>query len=196
MPEKNYQSIIALVIFLALWIDGNFYPLILLPFLFITFFSREGLTKIGFSRENLRSSLLLGVLSGFFTLAAYYPIHLLCLNLRTGALMSLSAIFTDLVWYPFYEEVSYRGFFLGMFSEKTVLLSRRNMSLNLIQALMFASVHHHHVSAGQPLLLIPLFILGLLSGLIFLKSRNIAGCLIAHVLANGLAWVLTIYIVG
>ena len=101
----------------------------------------------------------------------------------------LRVILTDLVWFPLYEEVSYRGFFLGVFARRGGYTTV-NLALNLAQALLFVSVHHHHVSAGLPLLLIPIFLLGLLNGLVFLRSWNVVGCVLGHVLVNGLALLL------
>lgn len=196
MPEEGYKQILALLVFLALWINGSFYPLVLLPFIYIRFVLRENQSLIGFNGRGLRLSMALGVLSGLFVLAVYYPIHLNYIAVRAKALFSLEVALSDLVWYPFYEEVSYRGFFFGVFTKKGSFFSNQNMALNLIQALMFTSVHYHHVGVGLPLLLIPIFILGFLSGLVFLRSRNIAGCLLAHAISNGIALLLGIVVVG
>ena len=52
----------AFVVF-ALWLNGWFYPLILLPLLYVKFVDRRGLERIGFHGRNLLSSGLLGVCS-------------------------------------------------------------------------------------------------------------------------------------
>lgn len=196
MPDERHEQILALLVFLALWINGSFYLLVLLPFIYIRFVLRESQSLIGFNRRGLRPSMALGVFSGLFVLAVYYPIHINYIAVRAKALFSLGVALSDLVWYPIYEEISYRGFFLGVFTKKDSLFSNQNMALNLIQALMFTSVHHHYVKAGLPLLLIPIFILGFLSGLVFLRSRNIVGCFLAHAISNGIALLLGIVVVG
>ena len=45
----------------ALWLDGWFYPLILLPFLYVVLVDRRGLGWIGFHGRSLFRSGLLGV---------------------------------------------------------------------------------------------------------------------------------------
>lgn len=189
MPEKKIQTILALLVFLALWFNGKFYPLLLMPLLFVKFYCRESLSRIGLSSKNLRLSLLLGASSSLLAIMAYYPIFLGYLGKRIVDSLDTSVIFMDLVWYPVYEELSYRGFFLGFFAWQDSF-NRANLVLNLVQALMFVSVHKHHVLAGLPLLLLPVFLFGFLSGMVFLKTRNTYGCILSHILLNGAAHLL------
>lgn len=190
LAEGRVRSILALLVFLALWLDGKFYPLILLPLLFTTFYDRRSLSSIGVGARRLGLSLGLGAGAGMLLVAAYYPIFLHYLGRRSASPLEMGVIFTDLIWFPLYEEVSYRGFFLGVYARRDGATSRFNLALNLVQTLLFVSVHHHHVSAGLPFLLIPVFVLAFLNGLVFLASRNIAGCVLGHALVNGVALLL------
>lgn len=180
-------KILAFLVFVALWLDGSFYPLILLPFLFILLYEREGLGKIGLGGSGLHRSLLLGAGVGSAVSVIYYPIFVYYLPRRAWEGLGLFALFTDLLWYPLYEEVAYRGFFLGSFADPGEGFSRRNIALNLIQALFFVLVHQNHIRAGMFLLLIPIFMLGFAMGLTFLRTGNIAGCILGHSLVNGVA---------
>lgn len=186
---------LASLVFIALWLDGSFYPLILLPFLYLLVYAREGLGTIGFGRSRLGRSMLLGLGVVLCVSVVYYPIFIHYLPKRHGEGASLSALLIDLAWYPLYEEVAYRGFFLGLFADPEEGLSRRNLVLNLIQALLFVAVHRNHISAGLYLLLIPVFVLGFSMGLVFLTTRNIAGCAVGHSLINGVAHLLRVYTV-
>jgi membrane protease YdiL (CAAX protease family) len=191
MPEKDGRSIRALMVFFALWINGSFYPLILLPLIFTAYYCRESLSKIGIGAGRIRGFLILGLLAGLLVLGAYYPVLLLYGGTKTGAIPNVWSILIDVLWYPLYEEVSYRGFFLGFFARENTDFTSYFLGLNLAQALLFASVHHHHVSAGVPLL-IPVFLLGFFNGLVFLRSRNIVGCIVGHAVVNGTAWLMSI----
>ena len=186
----------AFLVFVALWLDGSFYPLILLPFLFVLLYEREGLGEIGLGGSGLRRSLLLGAVVGSAVSAIYYPVFVHYLPGRTWGGLGLFALFTDLVWYPLYEEVAYRGFFLGAFADPGEGFSGRSLALNLVQALFFVLVHQNHIRAGLWLLLIPVFALGFSMGLVFLRTRNIAGCVLGHSLVNGVAHVFRILTVG
>ncbi|RLI09813.1 hypothetical protein DRO42_03245 [Candidatus Bathyarchaeota archaeon] len=187
--EGRTRSVLALLVFIALWLNGTFYPLILLPLLFIKL-RGERLSRIGLTADRLGLSLALGVGAGLLVEAAFYPVFLHYLGRRPVAPLGIGVILIDVIWSPLYEEVSYRGFFLGVFARRDRPLSRFNLALNLAQSLLFVSVHHHHVSAGLPLLLIPVFLLALLNGLVFLRSRNVAGCVLGHAITNGLALLL------
>jgi membrane protease YdiL (CAAX protease family) len=182
------KSIAALLVFFALWVNGSFYPLILLPLVFTRYYCGESLSRIGIRSQRLQRSLILGLLAGLLVLAAYYPIFLLYRGVRAAPIPYVWLILIDVAWYPLYEEISYRGFFLGFLAKESVDFSSYNLGLNLLQTLLFVSVHHHHVSAEFPFLLIPVFILGFLNGLVFLRSRNVLGCIIGHAVVNGTAW--------
>ena len=188
----NYRHLIkrvlpALVV-LALWLDGWFYPLILLPFLFVIL-EKRGLGSLGFNRKRLVYSVMVGLLVGGFLFLVYCPLFLLYLPLLIGGdTISMFTVFTDVIWYPLYEEVAYRGFALSHYADmQGPTFSSKNNATNLLQALLFLSIHHKHVTAGNPLVLIPVFLLGLLNGYLFIKTRNIAGCIVAHSTLNGLA---------
>lgn len=187
MSEQRIESTIAIAVFLALWLNGSFYPLILLPLAFTRLYCRRSLSHIGLGGSNLRLSITYGVLAGMLVLAAYYPVHLLYAGKRALQDLSAGAILIDVGWYPIYEELAYRGFFLGFFADGGSSLAGSGIWMNLMQALLFVSVHHHHISAGFHLLLIPVFLMGFLNGMVFLRSRNLAGCILSHSLVNGMA---------
>lgn len=181
----------ALIVFL-LWLDGWFYPLLLLPFLYVTVVEKKGLDFLGFRREKLDMSVLLGLGVVAVLVLVYLPIFF---YYRTGSplgtLMSLYIIFTDVLWYPLYEEVAYRGFFLSHFiGPNDSYFSAKELLLNLSQAMLFLSIHHKYVTLGQPLILIPVFMLGFLNGLMFLKTRNLIGCIFSHSIINCIALLL------
>jgi len=97
-------------------------------------------------------------------------------------------LFTDVFWYPFYEEVAYRGVALAYLVPKEMsVFSVRSLVGNLAQTLLFVFIHHSYVTSGTPLFLVPVLLLGLANGFIFLKTRNIFGCFLCHSLANTLA---------
>ena len=187
--DEKGRALTALV-FIALWLDGSFYPLILLPLLFTLYYMNEGLHTIGLGRAGLRPSIVLGLGVGLAVAVVYYPIFIHYLSRRPGEGSSFFALFTDLVWYPIYEEISYRGFFLGSFAEGRGRLSGRSLYLNLVQSMLFVLVHQNHISAGLHLLLIPILLLGFSMGLVFLRTRNIAGCILGHSLVNGVSHLL------
>ena len=56
----------------ALWLDGWFYPLILLPLLYVKFVDKRGLEWIGFRGRNLFNSGLLGVCSSLGVILVWY----------------------------------------------------------------------------------------------------------------------------
>ena len=175
----------AFVVF-VLWLDGWFYPLILLPFLYVVLVDRRGLGWIGFHGRSLFRSGLLGVCSFFGVVLVWYPVFVYYLP----PLESLTAyvLFTDAVWYPFYEEVAYRGFALAYLVPREMsVFSLRSLVGNFAQALLFVSIHHRYVASGTPLFLVPVLLMGLVNGFIFLKTRNIFGCFLCHSLANTLA---------
>ncbi|MGD2141978.1 MAG: CPBP family intramembrane metalloprotease [Candidatus Bathyarchaeota archaeon] len=180
------KDLLAALVFLALWLNGSFYPLILLPPVFVKAIMREELSNIGFRTGKIVRSLVWGLFASLSVLAAYYLVYLSHNGLKIRSVDTWS-IFTDALWYPVYEEVAYRGFFLGYFSKESDPLMVRNLVLNITQTLLFTVIHRHHVAAGFPLLLIPVFLLGFLNGFVFLKTQNIAGCVAGHSLVNVVA---------
>lgn len=169
---------------MALWLDGSFYPLLLLPLAFVLYYERESLAKIGLGGSGLRESVFLGLGVGLAVSVVSYPIFIHYLSRRLRTSQGLIDLLVDLVWYPVYEEVSYRGFFLGSFADLEKGFSVRNLGLVLTQAIFFVLVHQNHISASLYLLLIPVFLLGFSMGLVFLKTRSIAGCILGHSLIN------------
>jgi membrane protease YdiL (CAAX protease family) len=180
----------AFVVF-ALWLDGWFYPLVLLPLLYVKFVDRSGLKWIGFRGRNLLSSALLGVCSCLGVILVWYLFFAYYLPPLESVSVTPYVLFTDVFWYPFYEEVAYRGFALAYLVPREMsVFSLRSLVGNLAQALLFVSIHHRYVTSGTPLFLVPVLLLGLANGFIFLKTRNIFGCFLCHSLANALALLL------
>jgi len=172
----------------ALWLNGWFYPLILLPLLYVKFVDRRGLEWIGFHGKNLFSSGLLGVCSFLGIILVWYLFFVYYLPPLESVSVTPYVLFTDVFWYPFYEEEAYRGFALAyLVPGEMSVFSLRSLVGNLAQALLFVSIHHRYVTSGTPLFLVPVLLLGLANGFIFLKTRNIFGCFLCHSLANTLA---------
>ena len=182
-------KIIPLLIFLFLWLDGWFFPLILLPVLYVLLVEKKSLKWLGFSRHELKVSMLLSAIITLTLGAMYYSIFLYYRFIMDRITITVYNVFLDVAWYPAYEELAYRGFALTHFADPHgSYLSRRNLPVNLIQSLLFLSIHRHHF--GKPLLLIAVFILGFLNGLLFLKTRNLCGCVFSHSTLNGFALLL------
>ena len=176
----------AFIVF-ALWLDGWFYPLILLPLLYVMLVDRKGLKYIGFHGENLSISGLLGVCSSLGIILVWYLFFVYYSPSLEDFTVTAYVLFEDVIWYPFYEEVAYRGFALAyLVPKKTSIFGLRSLVGNFAQALLFISVHHRYVTSGTPLFLVPLLLMGLANGFIFLKTRNISGCFLCHSLTNTL----------
>jgi len=176
------------LIFLALWLDGWFYPLLLLPFLYVILVEKKAISWLGFRKQGLQPSISLGLLTASLLMVIYYPIFMQYMPLLERRLPSLYDLITDVVWYPLYEEAAYRSFLLTHFADfRTSSFTKRNLLLNSLQAVLFLSIHKHHVVSGRPLVLVTVLALALLNGLIFLKTRNISGCILSHCAINGFA---------
>lgn len=168
------------LIFFFLWLDGWFYPLILLPFLYVFLVEKKGVQWLGFRMQEFKSSISLGLLISVVISAVYYMLFLFYYSLIERPLPSLYTVFADVIWYPFYEEFAYRGFFLVHFAVlDSSSLSKRNLSVNLVQSFLFLSIHCHHLTSGMPWVLVLVFPLALLNGFLFLRTRNIFGCLLS-----------------
>ncbi len=197
-PEKSWLDetkkrlllgkVLPAFIVFALWLDGWFYPLILLPLLYVRLVDRKGFEWIGFHSRKLYYSILLGICSFLGITVIWYLFFAYYLPPLEISQITPYVLFTDIAWYPFYEEVTYRGFALAYFVPKaTSIFSLRSLLANSAQALLFVCIHHRYVTIGAPLFLVVVLLLGLASGFIFLKTRNIFGCLLLHSLLNGVA---------
>jgi hypothetical protein len=58
-----FEAVFPGFVVFALWLDGWFYPLVLLPYLYVKFVDKRGLKWIGFRGRKLFSSGLFGVCS-------------------------------------------------------------------------------------------------------------------------------------
>ena len=187
--EVWVAKVIPAIILFSLWLDGWFFPLILLPILYVLLVEKKSLGWLGFSRDKLYFSLSSGVIIALVLSVVYYPIFLYYLDIMKIGIVTIYSIFLDVVWYPIYEEVTYRSFLFSHFAEvDQSYLSSRNLIVNLFQSLLFLSIHKHHFST--PLVLLPIFFLGLVNGFLFLKTRNIYGCIVSHSALNGFALLL------
>ena len=117
MSKNREKPITVLLVFFVLWVNGSFYPLILLPFVFTMYHCGESLSRIGIGRRRLQKSLILGLLAGFLVLVTYYPIFILYRGVRVTPIPNVWSMLIDVVWYHLYKEVSYRGFFLGFLAK-------------------------------------------------------------------------------
>ena len=175
----------ALIIF-ALWLDGWLFPIILLPIIYVLFIEKKSLDWLGFSRDKLYFSLCISIIIALILSGLYYPISLYYFNAMKMGVVTIYGIFFDVVWYPVYEEITYRSFLLTHFAEiDQSCLSSRNLIVNLFQSLLFLSIHKHHFAV--PLVLLLVFALGLMNGFLFLRIRNIYGCIVSHSVLNGFA---------
>jgi len=184
------EKIIPIFIFFSLWLDGSLLPLILLPILFVLLVEKKSLGLLGFSSHGLKYSLLSGLLTAFVLIVVYYPIFLHYLpNILEGGAIDLYTVFLDIFHYPVYEEIAYRSFALTHFADlKKSPRSKKNLVVNIFQSVFFVSVHKHHFNV--PLILVPVFLLGFLNGILFLKTRNVYGCIFSHSILNGSALLL------
>jgi len=182
--EVWVEKVIPALILFSLWLDGWFFPLILLPIVYVLLVEKRSLGWLGLSRHGLRSSTVISVLIVFVLSGIYHPIFLYYLpHMLQQGTMDLYKVFLDVVHYPVYEEITYRSFALAHFAElDRQYLSTRNIIANLSQSLLFLIIHKHHFSV--PLVLIPVFLLGLLNGFLFLRTRNICGCIVSHSALN------------
>ncbi len=184
--EDWIEKIVPALIFFPLWLDGWFFPLILLPIIYVLLVEKKSLGWLSLSRHEIQVSLAIGVLIAFVLSGMYYPIFLYYLAIMKMGMTTLYGILLDVAWYPTYEEISYRSFGLSHFAKlDSSLLSARNITVNIFQSLLFLSIHKHHFST--PIVLLPVFFLGLMNGFLFLKTRNIFGCIASHSALNGFA---------
>lgn len=170
----------------SLWLDSWFFPLILLPIVYVLFVEKKSLGWLGFSRYEIRFSLGMGVMIALVLSGMYFPVFLYYLHIVKMEIVTINSIFLDVVWYPIYEEVTYRSFVFSHFAKlDRSCLSRRNLIVNIFQSFLFLSIHKHHFST--PLVLLPVFFLGLTNGFLFQKTKNIYGCIVSHSALNGFA---------
>jgi len=187
--EVWVAKVIPAIILFSLWLDGWFFPLILLPIVYVLFVEKKSLGWLGFSRHEIWFSLVIGVLISLVLCGMYYPIFIYYFPMIRMEIITLYSIFLDVIWYPTYEEVTYRSFALSHFAKlDRTYLYPRNLIVNIFQSLLFLSIHKHHFSA--PLVLLPIFFAGFVNGFLFLKTRNIYGCIASHSALNGFALLL------
>jgi len=177
--EKLRAPKFSALVFVALFLDGTFYPLIALPLIYCRAACPDGLKSLGIRRSGVRESAFMGIFAAIVVVA----IWLISLRVYGSWPIPKSAtiLLKDVLWYPVYEEVTYRGFFLSQLGG----YFNAPWKANLAQTALFVLVHYHLVYAGMPIRLLPVFALGLTLGYTFLRSRNLVGCILGHSMANG-----------
>jgi hypothetical protein len=58
----------------VLWLNGWFFPLILLPIPYVLLIEKKGLNWLGFTRHDVRSSIIVGVTIALALIGVYFPI--------------------------------------------------------------------------------------------------------------------------
>ena len=179
------RKILPGIIFIALWMNGWFYPLLLLPFIYVFAVEEETLNWMGFKTERTRESAILGILVSLVLLLLYIPVAFFYLQIMQTRNFTPYDIFTDVIWYPLYEEVVYRSFFLTHFAKlNDDVSSRSNIAANISQAILFTFIHRNHIESRLYFLLVIVFLLAVFTGLLFIRTKNMVGCLIAHATLN------------
>lgn len=136
--EVWVEKIFPALILFSLWLDGWFFPLILLPVLYVLLVEKKSLGWIGFSRHELCFSLVIGVLTALVLSGIYYQIFLYYLTMMKIEIVTIYSILLDVIWYPAYEEVAYRSFVLTHFAElDKSYLSTKNLVMNLFSPFFF-----------------------------------------------------------
>jgi len=179
--ERLKASNFSALVFVALFLDGPFYPLIALPLIYCWAACPDGLKSLGIRRSGVRESFFMGISSGIVVVAIWLIPLWAYGSWQTPK--SGTMLLKDVLWYPLYEEVTYRGFFLSQLGG----YFKAPWKANLAQTALFVLVHYHLVYAGMPIRLLPVFALGLTLGYTFLRSRNLVGCILGHSTANGVA---------
>lgn len=179
------EKVAPAIIFLALWLNGSVYPLLLLPFLYVVFVEKRGIRFLGFQKNGASKSLYLGTMVSALLMITHYFVFRHYFPLIGRLTPNLYDIFTDVLWYPLYEEIAYRSFFLNHFADLNLpSVHRKNLVVNLAQSTFFVLIHKHHVASGVPLVLVAVFLLAFLNGFVFNKTKNISGCLLSHCAVN------------
>lgn len=181
---------IPFVIVIALWLNGWFYPLLLVPILYVMVFEKRGPYFIGFELSKIRRSAALGLIAGNLLSLVYLALFIFYrVAFQPIGEIDWSILFTSMVWYSLYDEIVYRGFFLSHFSDvNESVLSARGLFVNILQTLLFISAPIKVLTIGEPLVLLLFSLLGFVNGLIFMKTRNLAGCILSHSIVIGSAW--------
>ena len=181
----------------------------------VWFWSRKYLNltarDIGWAKQNLGKSVLYGL--GLSAVVVLPFVILLCLLPALGFDVKtprLEAVARDIFWWrifvripigtAFFEEMLFRGIFYGylmkkMSQRKTILITSLFFAFwHIIPAYEVVSQHLQITSIGMFLglwfvLMLGSFVGGILFAWIRYRTKNIAGCVIAHALINVLSLV-------
>jgi membrane protease YdiL (CAAX protease family) len=190
------ERIIPLILFLALWLVEWFASILMLPsflllFLYVIFIEKKAISNLGFHRAGLQYSLYLGSSFSMLLMAVYYFAFVIHYFDIGHEIPSIFEVFTNVIWLSLYEEVVYRGFFLSHFSDSTYSAwTKRNFVVNLFQSVLYLSIYLNYAVNGAYFMLVPMFLLGIINGIIFQKIKNIYGCLILHSIFNAFTIIL------
>jgi hypothetical protein len=168
-------------------------------------------SDIGWTKQNLGKSVLTGL--GLSAMVVLPFVILLCLLPALGFDVKtprLEAVARDIFWWrifvripigtAFFEEMLFRGIFYGylmkkMSQRKTILITSLFFAFwHIIPAYEVVSQHLQITSIGMFLglwsvLMLGSFVGGILFAWIRYRTKNIAGCIIAHALINVLSLV-------
>lgn len=197
MNEKfMIERIIPLFLFLFIWLVEWFASLLMLPlflllFLYVIFMERKAISYLGFHKAGSQYSLYLGSSFSVLLMAVYYFTFIIHYFDIGHEIPSIFEVLTSVIWLPLYEEVTYRGFFLIHFSDSTYSAwTKRNFAVNIFQSILYLSIYLNYTMTGAYFMLIPMFLLGIINGIIFQKTKNIYGCLILHLAFNAFVVIL------
>ncbi|MFQ5832448.1 MAG: type II CAAX prenyl endopeptidase Rce1 family protein [Candidatus Thorarchaeota archaeon] len=183
--ELMIQKVFPALVFLVLWLDGRLYPIVVLPFLYVILVEKKTLSWMGFRVHGIWHSTALGLLVSAILVTVFAQVAFLYAPVMPTFAITPSIILSDVLWYPIYEEVTYRSFFLAHSADFNISVkSKRNVGANICQAVFFTLIHRNHMESGMFLLLVIVFLLGLLNGMLFVRTKNITGCFIAHASLN------------
>jgi len=198
IPESSRVLFeITLLLFQIIFVIALF---IIVPFLWYFLVNRLTLKKM-FSRLKLRLegidiAFLWGVVSGIAMLVIVIVIGIILIKLGYGSeelsnipdieqYFSLPSMFLLITFQPIGEEIFFRGFLL----EKIDYISGKKMAI-LVTAVLFGLAH---MSYGRIYPVVIPMAMGIILGVIVVKTKNLYSAIIAHMIFNFTSFVLYIF---
>lgn len=158
------------------------------------------LRSLGFRKTGLKQSIVLALLTIGIVGIVHYSIFTSYLpSVLMGAPpITLNSILLYVLLSPLLEEFIFRSILLAV---STYLLGRftrfngspfsiDGVSINLGQSILFMLSHYQYLEREMSLFLIPPFLLGFLNGVVFLKTKNIIGSIMAHSICNSIVLII------
>lgn len=177
------------------WIDEIVWKpvLLLFPILFILHKSKQNVSKtLGLRFHNWIQHSFLGVACGCLfsceaVLTKFMKYHALSINpLRYSVYTFLFPLMVTFVTAGI-EEVVFRGYFLSRFIQVT----KNTVLSNGIASCMFVCIHlplylfvYHYPLSMLLISLVLLFILGVINGLLFIKTKSLVSPVFSHAIWN------------